>query len=66
MTVAVFRPIFAAAYSDNGEVAPAGTKLRLAIEGQALVDVPAAVTKTGLTYQPPSDLSQGVMSRNSQ
>ncbi|MFB3903054.1 MAG: LamG-like jellyroll fold domain-containing protein [Acidobacteriota bacterium] len=58
MTVTVFRPVFTAYYSDNGEVAPAETRLFIGIEGEAPVEVPAAVTKTALVYQPSSDLSE--------
>jgi len=60
MTVPVFRPVFAATYSDNGEVDPAATRLLVGIEGQARTEVTAAITKTGLSYQPSTDLPQGL------
>ncbi|RPJ61419.1 MAG: hypothetical protein EHM23_06995, partial [Acidobacteria bacterium] len=60
MTVTIFRPSFAATYSDNGGVDAAATKLRLGLEGQPLADAPASVTPWHLTYQPADDLPQGI------
>ncbi|HXK60731.1 MAG TPA: Ig-like domain-containing protein [Acidobacteriota bacterium] len=60
MMLTVFRPVFEASYSDNGAIDPARVILRLGREGEPLFEVPAAATSSGLTYQPSTDLQDGV------
>lgn len=54
-----FQPVFAVAYTDDLGINVSTTKLLLAPQGSPLVAVPAVVTQTGLTYQPPAALAEG-------
>ena len=53
------QPIFAVAYSDGSGINVSATQLLLAPQGSPLVAVPAVITQTGLTYQPPAFLAEG-------
>ncbi|HEX7314765.1 MAG TPA: LamG-like jellyroll fold domain-containing protein [Pyrinomonadaceae bacterium] len=53
------RPVFTVSYADDTGVDAASTRLLLYRQGAQPATVPAALTPTGLTYQPPADLEEG-------
>lgn len=53
------QPVFAVTYTDDTGINVSATQLLLAPQGSPLVAVPAVITQTGLTYQPPAFLAEG-------
>jgi hypothetical protein len=53
------QPVFALSYTDDTGINLNATKLLFAPQGSPLVQVPATVTATGITYQPPAYLAEG-------
>ncbi|HBB87753.1 MAG TPA: hypothetical protein DC047_09075, partial [Blastocatellia bacterium] len=53
------QPVFAVSYTDDTGVNVSATKLLFAPQGSTLVQVPATVTATSITYQPPALLAEG-------
>ena len=53
------QPVFAVSYTDDTGINLSSTKLLFAPQGSPLVQVPATVTATSITYQPPSLLAEG-------
>ncbi|HEY0407421.1 MAG TPA: LamG-like jellyroll fold domain-containing protein, partial [Pyrinomonadaceae bacterium] len=53
------QPAFALTYTDDTGINVAATQLLFAWQGSPLAQVPANVSATGLTYQPPAYLAEG-------
>jgi hypothetical protein len=53
------QPIFVVNYTDDTGVNVAASRLLFAPQGSPLVQVPATITQTSLTYQPPMLLAEG-------
>ncbi len=53
------QPVFAISYTDDTGINISATQLLFAPQGSPLAQVPATMTQTGLTYQPPSLLAEG-------
>jgi hypothetical protein len=53
------QPVFAISYTDDTGINVSATQLLFAAQGSPLAQVPATVTQTGLTYQPPGLLAEG-------
>ncbi len=53
------QPVFAVSYTDDTGVNAAASQLLFAPQGSPLTPVPANITPTGLTYQPPGLLAEG-------
>jgi hypothetical protein len=53
------QPAFSVSYTDDTGINTAATSLLLGQSGSSLVPVPATVTASGLSYQPPSNLTEG-------
>jgi hypothetical protein len=53
------QPVFVVNYTDDTGINVAASKLLLAPQGSPLVQVPATITQTSLTYQPTTLLAEG-------
>jgi len=53
------QPVFSINYTDDTGINLSATQLLFAPQGSPLVRVPATVTATGLSYQPPAFLAEG-------